>query len=377
MSGDADRRGGWRDRVVAVGMVVGLLSPTALPRADEAAGLPPPPAYWQAPPLPQAVIQGGAIPPGWQPQAVPYQGLGPDGRPITMYFAPTYVFTYQAGPPSPAIPQGGRRQGWGRAGAAAPPMGGGWNYATSGVAPAQTTLPPGGVTPYRAVYRFPPDARALQGTDLVPPGSLPAVVPPPTEPVGSPVGQPVSQPPPTQWMPSEQQSATPWGPAAAAASASAVTGIPAEPTPPPLEPIQPSEPPPPLPPVRQTWRVVGVADGDTVSCLDESGQQRRLNLAGIDAPEAGQDHARESREALAGMVFGRVVEVAETGRDAAGRSIGRIFVDGDDVGRRMVATGNATCDPATADADLTAAQDAARSLGVGVWSAQPSLGPAG
>ena len=44
--------------------------------------------YWQAPALPSAVIQGGAIPSGWVPQAVPYQGIGPDGRPVTQYFAP-------------------------------------------------------------------------------------------------------------------------------------------------------------------------------------------------------------------------------------------------------------------------------------------------
>ena len=55
--------------------------------------------YWQAPALPAAVIQGGTIPAGWTPQAVPYQGIGPDGRAMTMYYSPTYVFTYTIGPP--------------------------------------------------------------------------------------------------------------------------------------------------------------------------------------------------------------------------------------------------------------------------------------
>ena len=111
------------------------------------AGQPPPPGpppYWQAPALPAAVIQGGAIPPGWQPQAVPYQGIGPDGQPLTMYLAPTYVFTYQSGPPVPATPQVNRRGWWGRPAAAAAPTSGGWNYATSGAAPVPLTLPPGG-----------------------------------------------------------------------------------------------------------------------------------------------------------------------------------------------------------------------------------------
>lgn len=101
-----------------------------------------PPPYWQAPALPAAVIQGGPIPPGWQPQAVPYQGIGPDGQPLTMYFAPTYVFTYQAGPPVPASPQSNRRGWWGRPAATAAQPTGGWNYATSGAPPATITLPP-------------------------------------------------------------------------------------------------------------------------------------------------------------------------------------------------------------------------------------------
>jgi len=149
--------------------------------------------FWQAPALPTAVIQGGPIPPGWQPQAVPYQGLGPDGRPITMYFAPTYVFTYQAGPPVLAQPAVNRPQ------ARVPPQAipaattGGWNYATSGAAPVAAGLPPGGYQQYRPVYQFPTDARALSGTPLVPPGPLPqpASLPPQAWAAASP-----QQPPP-------------------------------------------------------------------------------------------------------------------------------------------------------------------------------------
>ncbi|MCS5617433.1 MAG: hypothetical protein O3C39_02085 [Planctomycetota bacterium] len=115
--------------------------------AQPTAGQPPPPGpppYWQAPALPAAVIQGGAIPPGWQPQAMPYQGIGPDGQPLTMYFAPTYVFTYQAGPPVPAPSPVNRRGWWGRPAAATSQTTSGWNYATSGAPPVTLTLPPDG-----------------------------------------------------------------------------------------------------------------------------------------------------------------------------------------------------------------------------------------
>ncbi len=101
--------------------------------AGAASGVP----YWQAPALPTTVIQSGPIPPGWQPQAVAYQGMGADGRPVTMYFAPTYVFTYQSGPPVPGTPVIGRPQAWN----AAPAAAGGWNYRTSGAQPVPVTLP--------------------------------------------------------------------------------------------------------------------------------------------------------------------------------------------------------------------------------------------
>lgn len=151
------------DALLAVGggiVILGALVPAAAARAADggtdaaaaAAGAPAattgPMPYWQAPALPAAVIQGGAIPPGWQPQAVPYHGIGPDGRPLTMYFAPTYVFTFQSGPPVLAVPQVQRSGGWMPATTAPAPAQGGWNYATSGAAPVQPTLPPAALNRY-------------------------------------------------------------------------------------------------------------------------------------------------------------------------------------------------------------------------------------
>ena len=359
--------------------------------ATPAAG---PPAYWQVPPLPNAVIQGGVVPPGWQPQAVPYQGVGPDGRPVTMYFAPTYVFTYQSGPPVPAVPQVNRGP-WNPQPAAPS----GWNYATTGAAPVATTLTPGTVTRYRPAYQFPDNARALQGSALVPPG--PSVSPPPvSESAWGGAGAPVPNtlaPPPTQWVPAAPQAVgqpeapvppqAPPGDWAAAAVIGGATAAAMQPSPAPvtamapppsgpapqMQPLQPS-PPPTVPVARHTWRVVGVYDGDTVTCLDEAGQQQKVRLAGIDAPESSQDYGRASREALAGMVFGRTVEVVDAGRDASGAWLGRLFVDGQDVNRQMVATGNAWADPAAVDPALAAAQTDAQTRSLGLW-AQPNPTP--
>lgn len=372
-------------------------SAAGLPGAAAPTGV----AYWQAPPLPNAVIEGGAIPPGWQPQAVPYQGMGPDGQPITMYFAPTYVFTYQAGPPVWANPAVTRGMPVNRTPPALTATTGGWNYATSGAPPAPTTLAPGAVTRYRAAYRLPPDARALAGAPLVPPGPLPQQPALPVQawaaaPVApSPVAAPMMAPPPTQWAAASPQQ-LPVEPLAAAALTGATAAAIAAPPPPPalppmaampppkapvLEPLPPqptlsgTAPPPPRALAARAWRVVGVYDGDSLTCLDENSQQQKVRLAGIDAPENGQPHAPESRDALAALVFGRTVEVVDNGRDAAGRVIASVAINGSDVSRQLVATGNAWVAPTSTDTSLAAAQSAAQASKLGIWAAANPTAP--
>lgn len=50
-------------------------------------------------------------------------------------------------------------------------------------------------------------------------------------------------------------------------------------------------------------RVVGVADGDTVTVLDAQRVQHKIRLAGIDAPEKSQPFEHYSKEPLSELVF--------------------------------------------------------------------------
>ena len=311
--------------------------------------------YWQATALPAAVIQGGTIPPGWQPQAVPYQGIGPDGRVVTQYFAPTYTFTYQVGPPVLAVPQPqavNRRappvyrspQLYGTAPA---PYVAGWNQQPQ-------FMPP----PAPAVARYAPPVPPPVPPAAAPPAAwIPAASPPPPPAT-------ISAPPPTAWA------------AAAVPAAVGVAAMPSPPAPADAAPAMQSVtmPPPTVPVTRpQLWRVVGVQDGDTVTCLDELNQQRKVTLADIDAPEIGQVYGKSSREALAGMVFGRTVEAVDAGT-VAGVPAARLFVDGVDVSRQMVATGNAWQDPASQDRGLGTEQAQAKAAQLGLW-ADPAVTP--
>jgi len=119
-----------------------------------------------------------------------------------------------------------------------------------------------------------------------------------------------------------------------------------------------------------------VYDGDTVTCLDENNQQQKVRLAEIDAPESGQDFGKVSREALAAMVFGRTVEVTDQGRDRYGRWIAQLSVDGTDVNRQMVASGNAWNYAAySKDPSLAEAQKQAQAQKLGLWAQANPVAP--
>jgi len=320
----------------------------------------------QATPWPGYVIQGGAIPQGWQPQPVPYQSIGHDGRPVTLYYAPTYTFTYPIGPPVPMLSPVNRRQA-----VPQPAAVGGWNYQAQGAPPPSYTLPPATVARYQPPpYQYPPNAAQLSGQPLappatpLPPAAAPAMAPPPS----SVPWQTQQMPPPSQWVPSAPAAMPASTPAAAAASQSSA---PAAMVSMPQQPASAGRA-----ANSHMWRVVGVQDGDTLTCLDENNQQQKVRLAEIDAPELGQDFGKVSREALASMVFGKTVEVVDDGKDRYGRWIGHVLVNGSDVNREMVSTGNAWHYAAySKDQSLAQLQSQARAQQIGLWAQPDPVAP--
>jgi len=117
-----------------------------------------------------------------------------------------------------------------------------------------------------------------------------------------------------------------------------------------------------------TGRVVGVADGDTLTVLDGS-RQVRVRLWGIDAPERGQPWSRRSRETLAARAMHRDALVATRGTDGYGRTLARVAVDGVDLGEAQVRDGMAwVYRRYTKDRALIALEDDARAARRGLWS---------
>jgi endonuclease YncB( thermonuclease family) len=73
-------------------------------------------------------------------------------------------------------------------------------------------------------------------------------------------------------------------------------------------------------------KVVGVSDGDTVTVLDATRTQHKVRVAGIDAPEKGQDFGQRSKESLSGLVFGKTVRLEWSKEDRYGRKVAKVWV---------------------------------------------------
>lgn len=73
-------------------------------------------------------------------------------------------------------------------------------------------------------------------------------------------------------------------------------------------------------------QVIHVADGDTVTVLDDQHRSHKIRLAGIDAPERGQPFGRRATEALSKLAKNRRVVVSGGKTDRYQRRIGIIRV---------------------------------------------------
>lgn len=116
-------------------------------------------------------------------------------------------------------------------------------------------------------------------------------------------------------------------------------------------------------------RVIGIADADTFSCLTANGDQVRVRLAEIDAPELKQPYGDHARRALSGFIFGKDVTLIVQHRDRHGRRVARVKAADVDVNAEMVRTGAAWAYRANLrDRTLLDLEAVAREFKRGLWS---------
>ena len=106
-----------------------------------------------------------------------------------------------------------------------------------------------------------------------------------------------------------------------------------------------------------TGRVSAVSVGDAMTVVDNANREHKVRLAGIDAPETGQEYGAAAKNFLIGLVLNQPVTVVSRRRDDDGRLVAQVFLLGRDVSYSMLWAGLAWYDKAAADLANTRSAD--------------------
>jgi micrococcal nuclease len=127
-----------------------------------------------------------------------------------------------------------------------------------------------------------------------------------------------------------------------------------------------------------TGKVVGVADGDTVTVLQNQNQYK-IRLYGIDTPEKGQDFGNRAKQFTSDLIFGKEVRVIEKDVDRYGRVVGMIYIGNICVNEEIVREGLAwVYDYYCKDSvcrEWAGLEAQARQSSIGLWSHPDPIPP--
>ncbi|RJP93930.1 MAG: nuclease [Desulfobacteraceae bacterium] len=118
-------------------------------------------------------------------------------------------------------------------------------------------------------------------------------------------------------------------------------------------------------------KVVGVADGDTITVL-ENQTQYKIRIFGVDCPEKSQDFGTQAKQFTSDLVFGKTVQVIPEEADRYGRTVGTVMVDGKCLNEEIVKAGFAWvyhqyCKKPICD-QWNRYEEAAKNAKIGLWS---------
>ena len=115
-------------------------------------------------------------------------------------------------------------------------------------------------------------------------------------------------------------------------------------------------------------RVVGIADGDTLTCLTDAKQQLKVRLHAIDAPEKQQAFGQQAKKHLSDLVYNQTVALHITDTDRYGRIVADIQLLGSlNVNQQMVKDGYAWAYRRYGGTRYAPEEKAARKAKLGLW----------
>lgn len=85
--------------------------------------------------------------------------------------------------------------------------------------------------------------------------------------------------------------------------------------------------------------VVAVTDGDTIKVLDDQKQEHKVRFAFIDAPEKGMEYGMAAKKSLSNRIYRHQVKVDVIDTDRYGRTVGRVWVNGEELNYNLVKEG--------------------------------------
>ncbi len=88
-----------------------------------------------------------------------------------------------------------------------------------------------------------------------------------------------------------------------------------------------------------TGKVIGIADGDTVTILNDKHEQIKIRLIGIDCPEKSQAFGSRAKKTLSDKVFSQNVKVETRGKDKYSRTLGVVKIGDEDINEYMISQG--------------------------------------
>ena len=112
--------------------------------------------------------------------------------------------------------------------------------------------------------------------------------------------------------------------------------------------------------------MVGISDGDTLTCLKER-TQIKVRLLHIDAPESSQPFGNKAKQALSNLAFKKQVTLQSIGYDKYGRVLAVVYDRNVNINLKLVEQGIAWAYRQT-QLIYEQTQEQARSRRIGLWN---------
>ena len=108
----------------------------------------------------------------------------------------------------------------------------------------------------------------------------------------------------------------------------------------------------------------------------KNGQLYKIRLTEIEAPERDQPFGKQSTDNLKVFLRKGFIDVDLKGQDIYKRHLGRIYVDGKDINKKMVSTGSAwVYDKYVTDKSFYIEQKKAQNNKLGIWADEEAMPP--